>query len=75
MDITGYLGKKIDLICKDGKKYSGYVYDVLDSEDSSIGCESIELSPLDVMHTIAIPIDDIAKVTVDERYREFDFRD
>lgn len=74
MDMTGYLGKKVDLTCKDGERYSGYVFDVLDEEDSDIGCKSIELSPLDVMHVIAIPVDDIESVVEDDRYRTFDFR-
>ena len=72
--MTGYLGKKVDLTCADGKKYSGYIFDVLDAEESGIGKECVDLSPLDVMHLIAIPIDDIAQITVDDRFREFDFR-
>ena len=28
MDMTGYLGKKIDMICVNGKKYSGYICDI-----------------------------------------------
>ena len=74
MDMIGYLGKKVDLICKDGSSYSGYVFDVTDAEDSDIGCDSIELSPLDCMHTVELPIEDIDTVTVDERYKAFDFR-
>ena len=74
MDMTGYLGKKIDLTCADGEKYTGYVFDLLDAEESGIGKECIDLSPLEVMHLIAIPTEDIAEVVVDDRYREFDFR-
>ena len=47
MEMIGYLGKKVDLTCKDGKQFSGYIFDVLDAEDS---------------------------VSVDTRFREFDFR-
>ncbi len=74
MDIIGFLGKKVDLVCTDGEKYSGYVFDVLDEEESGIGVESIDLSPLDVDYLIAIPVDDIKEITVDERYRELNFR-
>lgn len=74
MNMIGYLGKKVDLTCVDGKKFSGYVFDVLDAEDSGIGKECIDLDPLDGMYVIAIPVDEIAKVSIDSRYKEFDFR-
>ena len=32
MEMIGYLGKKVDLTCKDGKQFSGYIFDVLDAE-------------------------------------------
>ena len=28
MDMIGFLGKKVDLVCNDGKQFSGYVFDV-----------------------------------------------
>lgn len=31
MRMIGYLGKKVDIVCKDGKQFSGYVSDVSDS--------------------------------------------
>ncbi len=74
MEMIGYLGKKVDITCTDGAKYSGYVCEVSDAEDSDIGCDSIEFSPLDSKHAIEIPIEDILDVKVDTRYREFDFR-
>lgn len=74
MDMTGYLGKKVDLICKDGKEFSGYVYDLLEAEESDLGKDSVEIAPLDVMHTVLLELDDVEKVVVDTRYKEFDFR-
>lgn len=74
MDMIGYLGKKVDLKCTDGEKYSGYVFDVIDAEEAGSGRDSIELSPLDKMHLIEIPIDEISDIEVDKRFKEFDFR-
>ena len=74
MDMTGFLGKKVDLICRDGEKISGYVFDVLDSEDSGIGVDAVDIAPLDTMHTVSIPLTDIADVKIDSAYRDIDFR-
>ena len=74
MDMTGYLGKKVDLVCKDGEIYSGYVFDILDAEESGIGCDAIDLPPLDVMKIVTIPVADIDKMQVDDKFKEFDFR-
>ena len=74
MAMIGYLGKKVDLICKDGKKFSGYVFDVLDAEDSEIGSDCIEIAPLDREAIIVIACDDISKIEVDEEFTSFDFR-
>ena len=74
MDMTGYLGKKVDIICKDGKRFSGYVSDVSDAENSEIGCDSIEISPLEEEHMIEIAVDDIEDISIDDRYIEYDFR-
>ena len=74
MDLIGCLGKKVDILCKDGQIVSGYVSDVSDAEDSDIGVESVEISPVDKTHMIEIPVDDIESVTVDERFVEIDFR-
>lgn len=74
MDMIGYLGKKVDIICKDGKKYAGHVFELYDAEDSDIGCDSIEIAPIDEMHLIELPIDDIESIEVDSKYKEFDFR-
>lgn len=72
--MIGYLGKKVDLICKDGQKFSGHVFDVLDAEDSEIGSDCIEIAPLDREAIIVIASDDISKIEVDDDYRSFDFR-
>lgn len=74
MDMTGYLGKKVDIFCEDGKKYSGYVFDVLDADDSDSGVDCIELDPLEKECLIEIPSDEIIKVKIDTAFKEFDFR-
>ena len=74
MKMIGYLGKKVDLTCKDGKQFSGYIFDVLDAEDSDIGKDCVDIDPIDSDCIIEIPVDDIAAVSVDTRFREFDFR-
>ena len=74
MTMIGYLGKKVDLICKDGKKFSGHVFDVLDAEDSEIEVDCIEIAPLDREAIIVIACDDISTVEVDDDYKTFDFR-
>ncbi len=74
MDMTGYLGKKVDLVCKDGREISGYVYDILDAEDSDIGVDSIEISPLESIAIIELALNDIKSVTVDKKYKTIDFR-
>ena len=73
MDLIGYLGKKVDLTCKDGKRFSGHVFDVLEGEDSDLGVDSIEIAPLDVQTIVVIPVADVIDITVDNRYRSFDF--
>lgn len=73
MDITGYLGKKVDLTCKDGKRFSGYVYDILDAEDSDIHEDCIDISLLETEAIVEIAISDIRSFTVDENYRVIDF--
>ncbi len=74
MRMIGYLGKKVDIVCKDGKQFSGYVSDVSDAEDSDIGVDSIEISLIDQMYMVEIAVDDIAKVTIDIKYKEINFR-
>lgn len=73
MDMTGFLGKKIDLELVDGKKYSGYVVNVSEADDSEIGEDSIDLDPLDRLCAIILPVREIKSVVVDTKYREFDF--
>ncbi len=74
MDMLRYLGKKVDLVCTDGEKFAGYVFDVLSAEDSEIEADSVELAPLDREVVIVIPVDEIESVRVDSEYVEFDFR-
>lgn len=74
MEMTGFLGKKVDIVCKDGKTFSGYVFDVLNAEDSDIGKDCIDIAPLDQMHLVEIAINDIADIKKDISYIELDFR-
>ena len=74
MEMIGFLGKKVDLELTDGKKYSGYIVDVTEAEDSDIGEDSIDLDPLDKLCAIVLPVSEIKSVKVDSEYKEFDFR-
>ncbi len=74
MDMIGYLGKKVDLKLKDGKRFSGYVADVSDAEDSDIGCDSVDIFPIDEQIIRVLAVDDIDEVVVDTRYKEIDFQ-
>ena len=72
-NIIRYLGKKVDIVCKDGKCFSGYVSDYSDADNSDIGSESIEISLTDEMLMYELAIDDISEIKVDERYIYIDF--
>lgn len=72
MDMTGYLGKKADVITKDGV-FTGYVFDVLDSDDSDIGKDSIDIALLDREAVVEIALEDIIRVDIDESYPIYDF--
>ena len=43
MDITGCIGKKVDIICHDGEAYAGFVFEHSLPEDSDIGEDSVLL--------------------------------
>lgn len=73
MDMTAYLGKKVDVITNDGCT-TGYVYDVLDSEESDIGKDCVDIALLDREAIVEIAIDDIIKVDVDESYPLYNFQ-
>ena len=75
MEMTGFLGKKVDLTCKDGKKFSGHVFDILDAEDSDIGADCIDIALLDSLSIVEIAKKDIFEIKADESYREFNFRE
>ena len=70
MDMTGYLGKKVDVRCGE-KMFSGYVFDAFDAEDSDIGKDCIEVSLLDREAVVVLAIEDIDEITVDENYRPY----
>ena len=70
MDMTGYLGKKVDIKCNSAT-FSGYIFDILEADDSSIGEDSIELSLIDKEAVVEIAISDIIDITVDPRFKEF----
>ena len=68
--MTGYLGKKVDIKC-DNATFSGYIFDILEADDSSSGEDSIELSLIDKEAVVEIAISDIIDITVDPRFKEF----
>ena len=70
MDMTGYLGKKVDVKCG-SDLISGYLFEISEAEDSSLGEDSIEISLLDKMATVEIAIKDIDEITVDDNFVEF----
>ncbi|MBR3354582.1 MAG: hypothetical protein IKG47_04400 [Oscillospiraceae bacterium] len=72
--MTDYLGRKVNLVCKDGKKFSGYVFDVVNAEDSDIGSDCIEIAPIDREVIIVIAVEDILEIQIDKNYKFFDFR-
>ena len=72
MEMYEYLFKKVDLVCKDGEKYSGYILEVEKGDDTSSGCDEITI---DANYPLAIQIDDIAGGVVDERFKPIDFFD
>ena len=72
MDMTTYLGKKVDVVCNDGKCFSGYIFDIFDAEDSDIGEDCIEVSLLDREAIVVLAIDDIATITVDDNFITYD---
>lgn len=74
MHMTDYLGRKVNLVCKDGKKFSGYVFDVVNAEDSDIGSDCIEIAPIDREVIIVIAVEDILEIQIDKNYKFFDFR-
>ncbi len=72
--MTGYIGKKVDIVLADGKEFSGYVTDYFDADDSSVGEASIELSPLDKEVLYELPVSEIKSITVDDNFKIIDFR-
>ena len=74
MHMTDYFGRKVNLVCKDGKKFSGYVFDVVNAEDSDIGSDCIEIAPIDREVIIVIAVEDILEIQIDKNYKFFDFR-
>ena len=69
-DMTGYFGKKVDVQCGD-KIFSGYIFDAYEAEDSDIGKDCIDINLIDKMAIVEIAIEDIDKITIDPKYKEF----
>ena len=70
MDLTGYLGKKVDIKCGN-KVFSGYFFEIIDADDSSIGKKCIDLCLIDRMNAVEIAVEDIDEITIDEKYIDF----
>ncbi len=70
MDITGYIGKKVDVTCTNGKVYSGYVTCVSDAEDSDIGVDSFELGLVDQPLNVEVPVAHVREISLDPRYED-----
>ena len=74
MNAYEYLGKKVDIILDDGKEFSGYVTDIYYADDSGIGEDSIEISPLEENVLYELPVSEIKTIVVDEKFKTIDFR-
>lgn len=72
MDITGCIGKKVDIICHDGEAYAGFVFEHSLPEDSDIGEDSITLAPLGKDFQLEIATKDIASIRLDQKFISFD---
>lgn len=72
MDITGCIGKKVDIVCHDGEAYAGYVFGHSLAEDSDIGEESITLAPIGKDFQLEIATKDIASIRHDPKFRTFE---
>lgn len=66
------IGKKIDILCRDGEEYAGYIFEYSLAEDSDIGEESITLAPIGKDFQVEIPVKDIVNFSVDQDYRSFE---
>ena len=72
MDITGCIGKKVDIICHDDEAYVGFVFEHSLPEDSDIGEDSITLAPLGKDFQLEIATKDIASIRIDPKSISFD---
>lgn len=70
MELTGYLGKKVDVKCGD-KLFSGFLFDIIEAEDSGIGEDCIELSLIDQMAAVEIALKDITEIKADDKYIDY----
>lgn len=70
MELTGYIGKKVDIKCGD-KVFSGYFFEIIEAEDSSIGKDCIDLCLADRYGIVQLALEDIDGISVDERFIEF----
>ena len=72
MDITGCIGKKVDIVCHDGEAYAGYVFEHSLPEDSDIEEDSITLAPLGKDFQLEIATKDIASIKLAPKFRAFE---
>ena len=73
MDMIGYIGKKVDIVLDDGKEFSGYVTDIYHADNSGIGEDSIDISPLEEDVLYELPISGIKTIIVDVKFKTIDF--
>lgn len=72
MEVIGYIGKKVDIVYKDGAKYAGYIFEYSQAEDSDIGEESFTLAPLGETVQLELPVEGIEKIEQDLNYMSFE---
>ena len=70
MDMTGYLGKKVDVYCG-SDIFSGYLFEILEADDSDIGKDCIDLSLIDREAIVEIAVEDIDKIVIDPKFKEY----
>ena len=71
IEYNDYIGKKVDIVCDDGRCYAGYLFEHSLPEDSDIGEDSITLAPLGMTFELEIETRDIVSIVADSNYREY----
>lgn len=71
INFNEYIGKKVDIVCDDGRCYAGYLFEHSIPEDSDIGEDSITLSPLGMNFQLEIETRAIVSIEADPNYKEY----